>query len=124
MGERSPYYALAHLGGVPRGWGGYRTTLLFYLKGWKYGWNKNLKPKFSETFTGLILLFLLMVPQRGLEPPANGLGNRCSILLSYWGIIFKLSRAKAAKISDFDAGLSIPTLAGLSYRDKYLFFIQ
>jgi hypothetical protein len=27
----------------------------------------------------------LKVPQRGFEPPTFGLGNHCSILLSYWG---------------------------------------
>jgi hypothetical protein len=26
-----------------------------------------------------------VVPQGGIEPPAHGLGNRCSIQLSYWG---------------------------------------
>jgi hypothetical protein len=27
------------------------------------------------------------MPQRRLERPAYGLGNRCSILLSYWGTL-------------------------------------
>ena len=27
----------------------------------------------------------IVVPQRGLEPPTPGLGNRCSVQLSYWG---------------------------------------
>lgn len=27
-----------------------------------------------------------MMPQGGLDPPAQGLGIPCSILLSYWGI--------------------------------------
>ena len=28
-----------------------------------------------------------MVPQRGLEPPTYGLGNRCSVQMSYWGVL-------------------------------------
>src|SRR6185369_8061824 len=33
----------------------------------------------------------LQVPPRGFEPPTNGLGNRCSIHLSYGGMWLKNS---------------------------------
>lgn len=39
----------------------------------------------KKTFRSLMTGRFLFVPQSGFEPETDGLENRCSIQLSYWG---------------------------------------
>ena len=49
----------------------------------------NSKIKILQTLQDLTS----MAPPGGLEPPTHGLGNRCSIRLSYGGLQLKMWRA-------------------------------
>ena len=46
-----------------------------------------------------------MVPQGGFEPPTNGLGNRYSIQLSYWGTLSAAGRSSPRELCYTFAGI-------------------
>ena len=45
------------------------------------------KKRFSELKTACSVVFSWLVPLVGVEPTTRGLGNRCSIQLSYRGAV-------------------------------------
>lgn len=63
----------------------------------------------TQLFTKFNVFVADFVPRRGFEPPTNSLGNCCSILLSYRGIIiFNLSSIRTSDQSP-SGGLLYPT---------------
>ena len=57
-----------------------------------------------------------LVPQDGLEPPTDGLEIRCSIQLSYWGIICYYFESDPDEARTRDPDIKSVVLYQLSYR--------